>query len=92
MIPPLVISIAPTTEPWETLTLSKGARAYWIIWSCHTSLAELVLISSLPCMSNIGYLQLYLEIHSSESELHLYIKASLSAPVSLIHPLFKSPH
>ena len=57
--------------------------------SCYISLTWLILISSLPYISNIGYLQLYLEIYSSKLELHLYIRASLSAPASLIPSLPK---
>ena len=92
MIPLLAISIAPTTEPWETLILSEGARAYWTTRSRRISLAWLILISSLPCTSNIGYLQLYLEIYSSKLESHLYIRASLSTPASLIPPPPKPPY
>ena len=86
MIPQLAISTAPTIEPWETLTLNKGERAYQTTQSRRISLVGLVLISSLPCISNIGHLQLYLDIHGSELELHLYIRASPSIYTSLLHP------
>ena len=45
-----------------------------------------MLISSLPYTSNIGYLQLYLEIYGFKLELHLYIRASLSIPAFLKPP------